>query len=278
MRTLSFILILLTVSTAPASEFPVGARPGGMGDAYIASCNDALALYHSPGALMFLESMSLNFSFGWEGFPLMKNWAFFFAKPPQEGKQVGIGIVRTRRDYGETAYTSYQAIMPLTFSISRRMKTGLCVKYISQKRESGDFNAKASLDFGLMRRSGALSLAFVAKNLIKPKMRAFPANLSLGAALNLGFATLEGDVVANKWGDFTSDNRRYRLGAEFNPSRTFSLRCGWTDEYNDNGLSLGMGYHDRLKALKFDYCYRTEPDRISTGTHWISYTYSSIGL
>ncbi len=275
MKFFRLALILLFVSTAIAYDYPVGARPGGMGDAYIAACDNALGLYHNPGALLSLRSISLNLSFGWEGFPLMRNWGFFYAKPVIQGKQVGLGMLRMKHSIGGADYTSYQVIMPLTYALSKRIGSGIAVKYAAQKRESDNFNAKLALDFGVQAELGALNLAFVARNFTNPDMSAYPRLFEAGAALIFPIMKLETDAVVDNWEDFKDKAPRLRIGAEITPKPSLSLRAGWTEAWDQDLLSLGFGFHDPWRNLALDYCYRARLDKFEAGTHWFSYTFLS---
>jgi len=75
---LGLFSILCFCRQLPALELPVGAKAGGMGDAYIVSVDNALAIYHNPAKVAFFRTIYSDISFGTEGFPFVDNWSLMY--------------------------------------------------------------------------------------------------------------------------------------------------------------------------------------------------------
>jgi len=247
-----------------------------MGDAFIASADNALCVYHNPAALMSLQTVSTDISFGWEGFPLVENWSTLYAKRGYQGKHTGFGFIKQKRDWEGSPYRSFQFIKSSAARISNSIYTGINLKYITQKAGATEYIHKFSLDLGYYQRFGFLNWAFMARNLLEPKMRSFPRVFIFGAAANLGMFIVECDFAGSDWEQLNSEERDIRLGIELNIIQTLSLRGGWEDAEEEEMVSAGFGLHSRLRSTGLEYCYRTPRDDLKAGTHWISYSFLAL--
>lgn len=251
----------------------MGARPGGMGDAYITLGDDALSVYHNPAGLIALEGISSEMFFGWEGFPLVENWGMLYAKSLSGSERFGMGVIRMEQDLDNKHYRSYQFILPSVRPISNRLITGLNLKLVTQKQDAASYKYKLTVDIGILYDRKFIKLGLMARNFIAPGMRSFPLNYNIGGAIDLGIVRIEADKVAGEWDEFTLEEDNFRLGAELNPSRFLSFRAGWDKTQEPELVSMGLGVSNQLQTMKLDYCYRTDKDDFSTGTHWLSYGY-----
>jgi hypothetical protein len=267
-------IILLFPLILSAGELPIGARAGGMSDAVIADVSDALCIYHNPAGLLFLRTISADLFLGWEGFPLVENWAMLYAKPISNDPNFGLGIIHQRFDFPSREYSSYQMIIPTTYSLSKTSSMGMNFKYLTQRLEGEDFKAKFSLDFGLQQRLRWLSWGFIYRNGIDPRMASFPSKMLLGASLTLRMVKLEVDFEDDlKESPNKSFSDGYRVGAEIFTSQYLALRSGWSRADDGEDFSLGLGIFAPLQRIRFDYCYRAPFEDAGLGTHWISYSY-----
>ena len=268
-------MILSLPLSALAGDLPVGGRAGGMGDAFIATMGGAACIYHNPAGIMFQRGISSDLTFGWSDFPFPANWSAFYVKPQADGSCTGMGFVRQRREKMEDTYRSFQALLPLTYSLGTSLKTGVNLKYITQKKAPASYKAKMSCDFGALLRAGRATLGFMARNFIDPGFYSFPSNLAFGAGIELGKINLEIDWFAGKWEEFNNEDGKFRIGAEIKLHEQFYIRGGWEEGIGSDLVSAGFTCARLLSAMKLDYCYRAENNDLSNGTHWLSYSYST---
>lgn len=267
------VIAYLLFVTAACAEMPIGARPGGLGNAFVALSTGAIGMYHNPAGLINLNGISSEIFLGEEGFPLIENWGVFYSKSTSQNDRVGFSLLRQQREIDGTTYRSYQGIIPGVKSIFNHFTLGFNLKYLTQKSGSTSYKSKMSIDMGFLYKHGFLLIGAVAKNIIDPKMSSFPQNYVLALGLNLGFVQLEIDKSEDNYKYFKLDSENFRIGAEINPISILGLRAGWDDTGDEEFVGMGIGLSNDNKSKEISYCYRTSRDDIHDGTHWISYRY-----
>ncbi|MBC8205505.1 MAG: hypothetical protein H8E87_08350 [FCB group bacterium] len=274
-KRLTFFIILIINIISSAAELPVSGRGGGMGDAFIAMRGSSASVYYNPAVIMFQNGITSELCFGWSKLSLPEDWSVTYARPQSRDSYFGLGLIRHKLESQGKSYRSFQALMPVTYSISGNIKSGFNIKYITQKIDAGDYNSKISLDFGSIMKTGVFSFGFMARNFLHPGYYSFPSNLTFGAGLELTRVNLEADWRAGKWEEFNSEDGEFLFGVELKLNEQFYIRCGREQTENRDLWSFGFSLGELLSAMRLDYCFRGEEDNFKAGTHWISYSYST---
>ena len=256
-------------------ELPVGAKPGGMGDAYIAAVDDALAIYHNPAKVAFFKTIYSDISFGTEGFPFVDNWSLLYGKPHYEASYFGFGFISRKNDFEGRVYRSYQFLIPTVARISHYSSAGINLKYVTQKAGSGDYKTKLSPDFGFYYGLGILGYAFTVRNFIDPGMRSFPIEYNSGLSLKTESMILEFDVFGGRIEDLVNESAGMRIGGEMLISN-YAFRAGYYEHSSGHYYTTGFGIYSLFKVTGFEYCYRTPAEDLRNGTHWFSYSYAGL--
>ncbi len=246
-----------------------------MGDAYIVSVDNALAIYHNPAKVAFFRTIYSDISFGTEGFPFVDNWSLLYGKPHYAASYFGFGVIRRKSDFDGRIYQSYQMLIPSVARISHNSSAGFNLKYVTQKAGSGEYKAKFSSDFGFYYGFGVLGYAFTVKNFIDPGMRSFPLNYNSGLALKTEFIVLEFDVFGEEIENLVNESAGIRIGGEISLSK-YTLRAGYIEERSDHYYTAGFGMYSLFKVTGFEYCYRMPADDLRNGLHWFSYSYAGL--
>lgn len=267
------IPLLTGKSFAVDDNFPQGARPGGMGNAYITLGEDAGGMYYNPAGLMLLNGISAEVFMGSPGMPFPENWSIFYAKPAIVGDRIGTGMIHQVRQINDRTYRSYQLILPTTLAVTERILTGLNVKLVTQKSGNLSFKSKASADYGMIYNRGIFRMGLVIRDFIDPGMSSFPTTWVTGASLNFTFLKLELDQSVSEWDEFEFDDKNIRVGIEINPMDVFSMRAGIDRTGIQEMRTAGFSISDRIGSVSLEYCIQFYDEDFENGTHWISYNY-----
>ena len=272
--TVFLLSVSIHYSTAFADDiFPQGARSGGMGNAYIALAEDALAIYHNPAGLMLLTGISADIFVGSPGLPFPENWSMFYAKPAIVGDRIGMGVIHQVREIDNRTYRSYQVILPTTLAVSKRILTGLNLKYVTQKSGALSYKAKMSADYGMLYNHGIFRMGLMLRDFVDLKMSSFPQNWIAGFAINFSLLKIEVDKSVGAWDEITMDDESIRIGCELNPVDVLSLRAGLDRTGVVELRTVGFTVSNNIKSIRLEYCLQFESDDYKNGTHWISYNY-----
>ena len=268
-----FILPAIYSAAFADDNFPQGARSGGMGNAYIALGEDAVSIYHNPAGLMLLTGISADIFLGSPGLPFPENWSMFFAKPAIVGDRIGLGVIHQVRNIDSKTYRSYQVIVPTTLAFSKRILTGLNLKYVMQKSGNLSFKSKMSADYGMLYNRGIFRMGLALRDLVDLKMSSFPQNLIAGFALNFNLLKIEVDKSVEAWDEINTDSENIRIGVELNPMDVLSLRAGLDRTGVAELRTVGFTISNIINSIRFEYCLQFASDDYQNGTHWISYNY-----
>ncbi|MBI5699937.1 PorV/PorQ family protein [Candidatus Saganbacteria bacterium] len=243
-----------------------GARPLGMGEAYVAQADDISAMYYNPAGLAqlnFPEVLSLYNSHFVGASQMIVGAAY-----PVNFGVLGIGYsglssgdIQGYDNTGAVTSTFNTAHSSINLSLGRRitpnLSFGLGVKSISEKLE-GSSASTFALDGGLAYRvNSQFCLGVSALNLGSPlkfvtENTPLPASYRLGAA----FATRLFDENINLNSDLVSfpEGLRINLGAEYLIRNFLAIRVGSAG----GTLRAGLGLYANLFA--FDYAYLGHAD------------------
>ncbi len=264
----------------------VGARAAGMGEAFVAVSDDALATYWNPAGLSGATRSNLA---------LMHNkWIAGvnsqFGALQFRTQTAGLGfhvysfsvddIPVRDRPTAEPLEQTGANFLSLGISYARQLgpdlDVGLTAKYLFEKvfvQTAGGY----ALDFGV-RYGGLgenLTLAGVVQNLgsmgeLDREATELPVMLRLGAGYRLpnpvgGVQLLfAGDVVKP-----SGEDVRIHLGGEAGLWESLILRGGYQAGYESRSFSVGAGIHK--SAFHFDYSYTPFSDDLGSGQRFSVY-------
>ncbi|MCB9069940.1 MAG: PorV/PorQ family protein [Calditrichae bacterium] len=247
----------------------VGARAGGMGEAYAAVADDATATYWNPAGLMasdrnnltmmynsWLESV--NSQFGAVQFRgATSAWGFHVYS-------LGVDDIPAR-DFPTNEPVEQFGANYLSLGISHARKfgekldIGITAKYLFEKIYVYTANGYA-VDFGLRYRLGEnLNLAGALQNLgsmneLNLEKTKLPALMRVGASYDL--SKMLGSVNLLLAGDVLKpldEDVRIHVGAEAGVWKQLMLRAGYMSGYENRSVTFGVGI--RKTSFQIDYSY-----------------------
>ena len=263
-----------------------GARPSGMGEAFVAVSNDSTAIYWNPAGASQLDKVSMTFMHS----ILIKeiSYEWFSCVYPTKAGNFGVGVQYMY--YGqmkETDETGLEigAFMPYDMSVGVSyanelygLMYGFSVKQITSQIKSlaGAYAADAGLMYKLF--GDRVSLGASVQNMgttlkyvdIEEKL---PVNIKYGAACEL----LD-DLSLSFEADMPQDNEgHYGAGIEYirfmNFNLTGALRAGYATRTKDvpglSGFTAGVG----INYLEYTLDYAFLPFGDLGDTHRISFGY-----
>ncbi len=262
----------------------VGARPMGMGSAYVALAADPTAVYWNPAGLAASE--------GAQVIAMHNEWILDFKQEfaavsgPIGPGTAGVGLsgfysssdFEKRDDVGNLighfGFNDLSVTGSYAYRFTREVAGGLAVKYI---REMIDQENAATVAFDLggrfaVGRSG-LTLGAALQNLGgKPKFDAdpfpLPRTIRVGAALTKAVPGLQGvGALSAELRKARGEDSRFHLGGEFEFKERVALRAGAKFGYDDESMSFGLG----LKRGRIGFDYALVPLSSDLGTtHFFS--------
>jgi hypothetical protein len=301
-RGLTLLVVLCVAFLAPGSawgqakvattgyqflEIGVGARAIGMGEAVIASVDDASAIYYNPAGLTGLPGMQVTFDYLKYVADIDYAFAGLAFPAGSIGGYFGIGLYAldagnilktTYADpYGEAGETFGAQDFAATFSYGRhltdRFSIGGTVKYITERLEQTRSTVWAA-DVGTSYNTGCrgFTISMVITNFgpdgqVKYKDNEgfvgddtpLPINFKFGASIRMIDGGVHKATLAAE-GSHPADNlEKYQGGMEYWYNDLLALRVGAKFNYDIGGLTAGAGL--RLpwggdRDLRFDYGYQ----------------------
>ncbi|MGI6037750.1 MAG: hypothetical protein ACOYD6_05935 [Limnochordia bacterium] len=242
-RTILAILILLLVGGV--AHGAVGARPWGMGGAYIAVADDAAAVYYNPAGLMSLQQRELVISVG---IPESKYDHPRFAAyvEPDSGLGAG-GISWVQRQEGET--TSDAFVYSYARTLAPRLTGGVNFRY-ERHKEGQRRGSNYSVDLAaLYELTPHLQLGFLLQDFLATPIKltgdAEEVPLEMNFRPGLAYRPYPGLQLAvdiyNLGGIFTEESS-LRCGGEWTLGH-LALRAGLEHQFRgENRWTAGFGY------------------------------------
>ena len=293
---LAISLALLGTSLAPRSaraaageagfaflKLGVGARPMGMGSAYVALADDPTAVYWNPAGLGGAEGAQVT---------VMHNeWIQdfrqeFAAVSRSIGKgALGLGIsgfytseLEKRDDVGNLighfGFNDFAVTGAYARRFPHQVSGGVAFKFIREMIDQETATAFAG-DLGgriALGRSG-VSLGAALQNLggkAKFISETFPLPLTVrgGAALSRAIPSIEGKgTLSAEVRKARGEDSRFHVGGELEFKERVALRAGAKFGYDDEKMSFGLGLIQR--RFHFDYALVPLSSNLGT-THFVS--------
>ncbi len=277
----------------------VGARPLGMGKAYVALAEGGDAIFINPAGLggmrqpcltsMFANLMGdVDYTVFGGGYPITSNSAFGLGAVMMNAGGIDL---RTSAGVANGTGTWKKSVIFVGYGLNLeniRTKIGANLKYYSQ---GGDGNSNISeaissglgMDLGLIYSfSDDLSLGLAVQNVGGAKLKNSKGTeqtinqvLKVGSKLNLyPFGGQKLTLVLDA--DLLSGGAQvWHVGAEYFPLKNLALRLGLEKDINkiedETNPTAGVGL--RLGGMEFNYAYHPYNLAPENGTHFFSISY-----
>ena len=291
-----FVLMLMFVTSGPRAasdyagaflELGVGARPLGMGSAYVAVAEGPEAGYWNPAGLVLGEGTTLGFMHSERFAGLVRN-DFVGASFSRRGWGTGMSLLRTGTEgikftaLRDTADTLSFENRPY---VLREVGSGDYVLLISSALSPGRLALGGSfklvhrrlwehtawgvgLDIGVLYFRGGLRVGVCLHDIFgTPVFWDSGAKDRIGPSLDVG-ASYRRNLLHGLWSLSVSYGRKFKGGMEYMYADRVALRLGW----DSTGLTAGAGISFRW--FRADYAFLA--NRTLGGTHRISLQVKSI--
>ncbi|GAB4314768.1 MAG: hypothetical protein Kow0074_01960 [Candidatus Zixiibacteriota bacterium] len=269
----------LSVVSAQASwnagnylKLGVGARPLGMGNAFVAVADDATAIYWNPAAMTISDKTRVFVSYADRFGAGVQDQNAGIAFHWRDELYIGFGFIRShigdikyspeRRTSSERPTvngTFEDAEVALVASGAMRfsdlLSLGVTVKYLTHEL-AGKTADGIGFDFGAMLTlTDRLILGANTQNINRPRINwknetshfdRIPANIKLGASYAIVPDRLR---VSTDFNVPDHDDLLLNIGGEYTPVSNLSLRGGFNGE--DLGTGASIGWQD----VQMDYAY-----------------------
>ena len=244
----------------------VGARPMGLGSAYVALADDPTATYWNPAGLAAVRTTEITAmhnewiqdfrqEYAAIGAPLGRGTLGFafsgFYTSELEGRD-DVGNVTRNFGFNDITFTAGYG---RSFA---GLDAGLAVRYLREMiDEQSGATVAADLGARYRVRNTGLSFGAAAQNFGgKPKLvdESFrlPATLRLGAALSRPLSGLHSvGTITTEVRKSRSEDARFHVGGELTYKERLALRVGGKFGYDAEDVSFGVGLTQ--SKLRFDY-------------------------
>lgn len=271
----------------PSTTVGVGARPLGMGGAFVGLADDAHAIYWNPAGLPRLQRQEFTGSYMPNRLISGLNTGYGAATIPiGERQAVGADMFYESYSDNELSFTSFNLRASYGLSLFNWLSVGgnakyvapLSVKYnnnqVDDPRGFG-FDVGTLLDFGnLLPALEGLRVGAVVRDVGGTSVKhdndfsenIYPATYVVGASYKL-----------NDSFTFAADlDDRARFGVEYSLLNLLSLRAGV--QRTVQGYGTGMYYNGgagiKWRGIKLDYAYETHPTLNPTHYMTLSFVYN----
>jgi tetratricopeptide (TPR) repeat protein len=259
--------------------FGAGARPLGMGGAYVAVADDGAAVYFNPAGMGFLQYREITLFNAWlnEGTDYLFGSAVYpilgFGAVGIAGARIGTDNIIFRDQFGQLGEFNYndgQYWLSYGIKLFNNLSVGTNLKYINSSL--GDFSTSTgSIDLGLLTHyKNIIFLGVNAQDILSGKMKLgtkgenIPSNIKGGIAVS--YAWPEVSILLAADADKTEKvSTKLHLGGELGFKNTLFLRGG----YDRTAVTFGAGI--RYKLVEFDYAFKGNSDLGATHRWGISF-------
>lgn len=231
-------------------DMEVGARPLGMGSAFVAIADDANGIYWNPAGIGRITGSQLTafysqpfglkeLSFGVVGYVHRLPWGCF-----------GLGY----ETFGNRLYEEKTYLLSYGQALEKRISIGANLRVMRLWIEGYGSDTAFGLDFGLLAKLGkGLNWGIFTRNLNTPRIGRAKEKLPQSLTAGLSFRPVEGLIIGC---DVYKDIRfpsQVRVGQEYRVLPYLTLRMGVVT--NPSRFAAGFGLD--LKMFKIDYAFFT---------------------
>ena len=287
----ALVLVLLIAGPARAAfnDIVTGARPQGMGGAFVAVADDANALYWNPAGLTQLDSAEATFmhsnDFDITVGPALNTDYVGFVNWPMEAGSFGFSILQQ----GNNKVLQERTIsLSMAHDVSKHASFGLNVKYLELDptgtqvnpadpalHQQGTFSFDQS---GLFTITKYWRLGYLARNiggsLGAAQIEELRTTYRVGSAYRFEDLLFESDgftwaldlYTRNDVGDRPGVRVRCSTGVEYSIDERFSVRAG----VNNGNFAAGLGLGHPESGIFIDYAFSNDDPGV---THRLSASY-----
>lgn len=248
----------------------IGARATGMGGAYTALSEGAIATYWNPAGLVSVEDGEVSLShFEWMQDITIEQGSFAYKMNERSVVALSVtylnygfiqGYDQTGATTEELSAADWAAGLSLAFSLNDRISTGITGKYVNQRIDDFSGNAFA-FDLGLKYNSDVFILGGYLGNAGgKMKFDDHEEKLPFTARFGLALKPFgEKFLIATDVDHRFDGNMTVRQGFELNFNDQYFVRSGmsfYPDNQSkavSNDLSFGVGF--RFNIAELDYAF-----------------------
>jgi hypothetical protein len=249
----------------------VGARPIGLGDAYVGVSGDVSSIYWNPAGLAQVEHIDLMFQHS-EWFQGIR-YEFLGGAQRFEHQAFGIGLTGlymddlerregpTSEPIGHFGVFDFALTGSYARTLTDYLDVGASVKYLHEKIDNETASGFA-VDLGATYRVPSLerlSIGAVVQNLgtqmkyLEDKFD-IPLNFRTGLAYSIPAEQLKGEFLAVTDLVVPGDGKtKLHIGLEYMYARVFALRFGYRTGWDNQNVSVGLGAN--VESFRLDYAY-----------------------
>ena len=261
----------------------VGARPMGMGSAYVAIADDATATYWNPAGLASVTGTQITamhnewvqdfrqefVAVGTKLGPGVVGFSFggFYTSELEE--RDGTGVLTGHFGFNDVAMTGAYGL-----NVASGLDVGLSARYLREMIDVEDATTFA-FDLGAKYRVGESGLALGAAvqnlggdpTLVAEKIP-LPTTVRAGAAFGRAMTSLHGKgTLTAEMRKSRAEDARFHVGGEFDYKERVAFRVGGKFGYDEEDLSFGLGFAQ--SRIRFDYALVPLSSDLGT-THFFS--------
>jgi hypothetical protein len=305
--TVSFFIIFPTSTYAAFNDIGVGARPLGLGGAFVAAADDGNAMRYNPGGLGYIEDIQLSLTYARHFSGLINyNYAGIvlpFGKTGSFGASFGL-LSEDAKIYKEQTITLSYSSKPL-----HQISAGINLKFLGARfddsnewiQENPYFTQTSTsaftTDLGILAKPvNGLNLGIAAENLIPANVnvseevsdddKTVPINIRAGLGYNLSAIAQSAqqealrDVLAKTQimseVSIRSGESEIHFGAEAWIHKSISIRGGYNRKsgvHSSSSVAIGASVKVPISesALQFDYAFQIIMGELkSNATHRVS--------
>ena len=289
---LGLTIILANLSFAAFNDIGVGARPLGLGGAFVAVADDGSATVYNAGGLGYIEDVQLSFTHA-RHFSSLINHNYVGVVLPL-GRMGAFGVSFGLLGEEENIYQERTVTLSYSRKFLNQISAGMNVKVlgtsfdkdneavISNEYFTETETSSATIDLGfLVKPVAGLSLGFAAENLVPADVnisadvpddeRYIPRNFRLGLAYNLAAIAQSAqqeslrDVLEYTQGLFEASFRNgeteIHVGAEAWIQKSVGLRAGYGAKSgvgSSSSIALGASIKIPISdaAVQLDYAFQ----------------------
>ncbi len=276
MRSLIVLFISICLAGAVFADAPNGlaflkistdVRSGAMGETGVAAGGASAASFYNPALSAFADKNGISFSHHRWIQDINLN---FIEAHFQTKVNVGVSLLATGVDDIEVRRTpsptpaAYVDSRDLAFTLnlsqalSKKWGAGVNVRYISEKIYYSSTHGWA-LDFGTVYklteeiRLGAAFSNLGSMSEMESEKPDLPWTARAGAAWDLALSGAGAATIAAELHYVNDEEARAGLGFEYRPMEIIALRGGYLINYDERGLTAGLGLSWKNVGLDFAY-------------------------
>lgn len=258
-----------------------GARPAGMGGAFVAITADPYSAAYNPAAVFGVNGIAGSFGYNtyWADTKIQSGYVIFEKRSIAFNFGIQLGQVGDIEAYGDAPTAEplylfeYQDVSfkgGAAFKVHRAVSVGFSVGWVFEKIDNYRGHA-VNGDFGILVTPKENLNVGASATYIGQKLKLDTEEYELPASYRLGVSYKLDKFLPVL--DFVREDGQNHLhgGMEYNFMQMFYLRAGYRTNYDARDLSAGLGFTHR--NFRVDYAYLPYSENLDD-SHLINLTFS----